>query len=102
MVACNTSAGPFFIATTENPSWNPLDLPQFKSLLTPDCSQSLNSTDSPVSKCAMQYWWYVIYYLMSFANIPTHSGSQVMNGLAQRNVSSLRIFYNGITTLKRY
>jgi hypothetical protein len=28
--------------------------------------------------------------------VPTHLGSFVMNGLAQQNVSSLRIFYDGV------
>jgi hypothetical protein len=102
IVSCNTTAGPFFIATTQHPSWDPLGLPQFAPLLTAECAKNLSTSDPPDFKCAMQLWWVILDHLMALAAAPIHQGSAVMKGWEQQNVSSLRIFYNGTNNFQSF
>ena len=99
IVSCNTSAGPYFVATAQNPSWNPLNIPQFRPLLEPQCAQNFSASNPPNFKCTMQLWWAILVYLMSSVASPTFGRSPAMISWGQQNVSSLRIFYNGTNNL---
>lgn len=96
-MSCNTTAGPFFVASAQEPSWNPLNIPGFTSLLTRSCEKAIGSSSAPF-KCTMQFWWYLIYSLMSGMPSPTNSLGSVLNGMKAQNITNLRIFYNSNQT----
>jgi hypothetical protein len=99
LLACNTSADVYFMATSQatSTSWDPLGLWQFAPLLTSDCANlhNFSASDPPNFRCTQQLWWYILQYLLSSLSAPTDGKSALIADLEQQNVSSLRIFFDG-------